>query len=200
MNNEFAIFPPYEAFYIESMLLSSSSAIELIETLVEIFTNKEVADDYTNDDILNYLQTIIIHAAALSRYFWPTRNRDNKLHKIHQKRASHLRQSFEITENSALKNRDLRNQIEHFDENLDVFCTKILVGMIYPKHVGPTPPETGVATHVFKAFYTDVGVFEVLGNKFEVKPIFDELYRIHEKLIEFSSNGYRMNMNIGNQT
>ena len=58
-----------------------------------------------------HLQNIIIQSAALSRYFWPPRNRVKELNKIHKKRAEYLREAFEISKNSALKNRDLRNQL-----------------------------------------------------------------------------------------
>jgi len=39
----------------------------------------------------------------------------------HEKRGKILRQCFKITDSSPLKSRDLRNEIEHFDEKLDVY-------------------------------------------------------------------------------
>ena len=69
--------------------------------------------------------------------------------------------------------------IEHFDENLDHFVNQSIVGNIVPNHVGLEPKDNGVPFHVFRAFYNRIGVFEVLGKRFELQPIVDEIYEIH---------------------
>jgi hypothetical protein len=124
--------------------------------------------------------------------FLACKKREKDLNRLHKKRAQHLREAFAISDQSPLRNRRLRNQIEHFDENLDIFFAKPVAGMFYPKHVGPLPNDDGVSNHVFRAFYTDVGVFEVLGKRYEIQPIIDKIYFIHNKLVEFSLSGYRM--------
>ena len=189
---DFGIWPPYEAFYIESMLLISSSAVEYSQRLSTIFDNQADLKNITSDDVLDWLQNIIIQAAALSRYFWPTKNRDKELDKLHKKRGRHLCKAFGMNEKSPLKNRNLRNQIEHFDENMDIFFAKSVAGNFIPKYVGRIPKDGEVTTYIFRAFYTDVGIFEVLGKRYKVQPIVDEIYRIHNKLVGFAAAGYRM--------
>ena len=189
MNTEdFGIWPPYEAFYIESMLLISSSAVEYIQRL----DNQADLENIPPDDVLNWLQNIIIQAAALSRYFWPAQNRDKELDKLHKKRGRHLCKAFGMNEKSPLKNRNLRNQIEHFDEHIDIFLAKPVAGNFIPKYVGCIPKDDGVPIYIFRAFYTDVGIFEILGKRYEIQPIVDEIYRIHNKLVSFATAGYRM--------
>ena len=72
----------------------------------------------------------------------------------------------------------LRNDIEHFDERLDEFCAHVTAGGILPTYVGPMVADPEIPTHLFRAFYTDVGVLEILGKRYPVHPILDELRRI----------------------
>lgn len=81
--------------------------------------------------------------------------------------------------------------MEHFDERLDVYLQKFPVGNIIPSYVGPEPESDGVPNHLFRAYYTDVAVFEVLGEKYALIPIAEEIGRIHDLLMKFSQSGYR---------
>ena len=179
-------WPPCQAFYIESMLSITSSAIDSTEKLAIIFNPNEDLSDLQHEETLDWVQNIVTQAAALSRYFWAVKKKE----KIHKQRSQYLRRVFGISEESAIKNRDLRNLIEHFDENLDVFVSKPVVGTILPNYVGEEQDTQGVPLHVFRAFYNRIGVFEVLGHRFELQPIVDEIYEIHRKLVSFSESGY----------
>jgi len=135
--------------------------------------------------ILDHLQNILTHAAALSRYFWPSRAGKNELHK---KRAETLKRHFGLTDESPLKSRTLRNQLEHFDENLDTYLwSKPMVGYIIPAYVGYSVESNGVPKHLFRAFYIDLGIFETLGVRHEIQPIVDELCKIDA---HFRSDNY----------
>jgi hypothetical protein len=72
-----SICPPYEAFYIDSMHFSSSSAIESVsrvaDTLEAVSNGTLERSDLDEDALLNQLHNIIVQGAALSRYFWPVR-------------------------------------------------------------------------------------------------------------------------------
>lgn len=179
-------WPSCQAFYIESMLSISSSAIDSIEKLATIFDPSEDLSNFQQEEILDWIQNIVTQSAALSRYFWTVKVKE----KIHKQRSQYLRRVFEISEESAIKNRDLRNLIEHFDENLDIFVSKAVVGTILPNYVGVEPDTEDVPLHVFRAYYNRIGVFEVLGHRFELQPLVDEIYGIHRKLVTFSKSGY----------
>ncbi len=114
MQAESPIWPPYEAFYIQSMLFNSSSAVRSILRLESIFAKlperptTEDVDQLPTKTILNELQNVVVQAGALSRYFWP-------VHARYGARGKALRECFAMTEASPLFNRDLRNAIDHFD-------------------------------------------------------------------------------------
>ena len=137
--------------------------------------------------ILNSIQNIALQGAALSRYFWPAREREP-----HTSRAHRLRRGLQVEDDSPLRDRELRNQMEHFDERLDLYVQDGVVGSIHPAYVGPFPGEPEVPTHLFRAYYTDQGVFEVLGHRYKMQPIVDEIAAIHGRLRACCEAGFRI--------
>ena len=190
-SREDRIWPPYEVFYIHSMLFNTRSAVNSINSLQKEFgavpLNCSLADIERLDRqvILNELQSIVFQGAALSRYFWPVR-------KGHETRAAHLRDALDITDGNPLESRSLRNAIEHFDERLDHYLAQRLVGHVFPQFVGPRPKQDGVPGHYFRAYYLDEGIFELLGDFYEIDPITNEILRIHEQLEILDRSGGRL--------
>ena len=186
-----AIWPPHEAFYIHSMRFNAQSAVQSIEQLNAIFhvvkenNPKNAVSALPVFRLLGELQNLVIQAAALSRYFWPVRS-------AHAWRGEHLRRCFGVNESSALRSRDLRNAIEHFDEQLDNFLAQGPVGHFLPEYVGPFEEPEGVPVHLFRAYYIDTGVFELLGKRFEVQSIAAEVAKIHSDLKRMGATGGRL--------
>jgi len=188
---ETRIWPPFEAFYIDSMMFNTQSAVSSIETLeIEL---QCIPNEYTIEDlkqlnaelILNNLQNLILQAAAISRYFWPAR-------KSHEWRGSQLRKTFDIEEDSPLKSRDLRNSLEHFDEKLDKYLAGGLVGIVIPQFVGPRSYQDGIPRHFFRAYFLDEETFQLLGKCYEVPPITSAVLEVHNQLQEFDENAGRL--------
>ena len=175
----FSINPPYKVFYALSISFCTASSVRSIEAVSDVMEHLASAgtDDPLGDidshAVLDELQNIIVQGAAVSRYFWPS-------DKGHEVRGRELRQQFQVTEESPLKSRDLRNMIEHFDEKLDHYLAKGIVGYIIPHYFGPDGRSSGVPKHFFRAYFTNVGVFEILGKRYEIEPIANELWRLHE--------------------
>jgi hypothetical protein len=171
------------------MLFNTISATASIKRISEIFRSSLEATGQLSgshhDEVLNNLQNIVAQGAALSRYFWPAR-------KGHEGRAELLRSALGVTEESVLKSRDLRNAIEHFDEELDNYLSGGIVGYIIPQYVGPLSQGDGVPCHIFRAYYTDRSIFELLGKQYEIEPIAEEIARIHCRLESCSVKGGRL--------
>lgn len=172
------------------MLFNTEAALASIDFVVksiEKLSTDQSPDPFLNLDentLLNSLQNIVIQGAALSKYFWPIRPN-------HEKRAELLRSSLGIKSDNLLKNRDLRNLIEHFDERLDIYFSREIAGRFVPQFVGTSHGNEDRRYHTFRAYYVDTGLFEMLGQKYEIKPICSEIIRIHNLLIFLESNGGR---------
>lgn len=185
----YPIWPPYEAFYIESMLFNTTSACRSIDVVVDVVEhlhrNPEGRDDLDSHDVLDQLQNIVVQGGAISRYLWPVRSG-------HERRADQLRQALSVDHTSALDERSMRNDIEHFDEKLDRYLAEGVVGTIIPDYFGPRPMSEGVPTHFFRAYYVDEGEFQLLGKTYAVQPIANELVRLHNLLVQMSASGGRL--------
>jgi len=187
-SNERLIWAPYQAFYIQSMLFNAESAASSITkinaTMHVVFENspEDPLSALPVQYLLNELQNVLVQAAALSRYFWPVRA-------SHVWRGEHLRRAFQLPEDSPLRSRGLRNAIEHFDEQLDRYLEDGVVGHILPQYVGPFSESDGVPVHLFRAYYIDKGVFELLGKRYDVNPIAGAVMAIYEQLKEMDQAG-----------
>ncbi len=92
-----------------------------------------------DDGVFMALQTLLSSAAMLSKLFWPGRGGLAS-------RGPHLRDLLGISDDSPLRNRDLRNDFEHYDERIDVYAASGRRAHI-DRNVGPVsmfgkvPPE-----------------------------------------------------------
>jgi hypothetical protein len=187
------IWPPHEVFYLESVLHCTSAALRAAEEVRDALETGSKCSPSSREwhdcalTIVNGVQTVAAQGAAISRYFWPARAKEP-----HLSRAARLRTGLGILENSPLRDRELRNRLEHFDENLDEFCQQLVAGVIVPTYVGPLDAESEVPTHLFRAYYTDVAVMEILGHRFQVQPVLDEIQMLHERLLRCAEAGGRI--------
>lgn len=187
------IWPPHEAFYLEAMLHCTRTALRAAdEVSAALQTGSSCLPSSPEWQesalmIVNGVQVVVLQAAAISRYFWPPRAREP-----HLSRAARLRAGLGVSDGSALRNRDLRNRLEHLDEGLDEFCQQLVAGVIVPTYVGPMGSDSGVPTYLFRAYYTDVGVFEILGYRCHVQPVLDEIRSLHGRLLRCAEGGGRI--------
>jgi hypothetical protein len=190
----FSIWTPHEAFYIQSMLFNTTSAFQscsIAEKIIQKISAGEIDPQEKKDILLDCLQNVVNQSGAISRYFFPSRDgvkgTDKKT--IHRDRGQYLSRVFDVKDDSPLMNRALRNSIEHFDERLDLYLQEGIVGYIFPSLILPEPEESDVPHHIFRAYYLKEGIFQVLGERYEIQPIVDEVARIHDLLVKFDGNG-----------
>ncbi|WP_353230830.1 hypothetical protein [Pseudomonas qingdaonensis] len=187
------IWTPYQAFYIQSMLFNTTSAFQscsIAEQIIKKISDGDIDPQDKKDILLNCLQNVINQSGAISRYFFPSRDGPKGGDKtLHKDRGSYLRRIFQVDESSPLINRGLRNSIEHFDERLDLYLKEGMVGNIFPSLILPEPENSDVPHHIFRACYLKEGLFQVLGERYEIQPIVNEVARIHDLLVKFDQNG-----------
>lgn len=185
--DDFKIWFPYEVFYIESMLTITRTAMadqSILRTIIEDIKNGK---EFDRNVLIDVVQNTVTHAASISRYFWPSRKE-----KIHKKRGERLKEALQIIDSNPIKNRDVRNFIEHFDENLDNYLQSGISGQVIPLYVGPRQQGDNAPRHFFRAFFIDDWTFHALGQEFKIIEIINELIRIHEQLERFNKNGGRL--------
>jgi hypothetical protein len=176
-------------FYSLSMAFCTKSAVSSIEVLNDVFEHLAESgaanpeEDIDVQSVLDELQNVVVQGAAVARYFWPIRDSQE----LHARRAEALRADFGIKDDNPLRVcKPLRDAMEHFDERLDKYLAKGIVGHIFPHYFGYDGKRDGVPMHFFRAYFIDSGIFEMLGERFEIEPLANELIRLNDLLEEKS--------------
>lgn len=191
MYEKWKICPLYEIFYIESIKSATESAISSWEEINKIVSDPELLKS-NGLKTIDLSENIINQAGIISRYFFPSRHKKTEKDKLHQLRAEKLKEHYKIDEDNILVNRKFRNYIEHFDENLDEFLNKSIVGNFIPKTLFWDSNQIDSFTFVFKAYVINEFKFISLSKEIELKALAEEIYRIHNLCIEFFKNGERL--------
>lgn len=166
-------------FYQISVRYSAERCLESFSHYEEI-KNQQTDADY----LVSILQEAVGHAAALSRYFWPSfSGKKSQLQNLKQKRGEFLRNLFRLDKNSPLYNRNLRNAWEHFDERLDVYFIENMAGMFYPiSMIGSHTAADSQTAHVFKLIDPEEECLVLMNNKYFFAPIREEVLKIYNQL------------------
>lgn len=177
-------FPPFEAFYLISLEFCTESALTSAERVADWVKRYDAGEEFPPQPALNDVQNLVNQGAAISRFFWPGKKR-------YATRGEELRKAFGISDDSPLKDRKLRNMVEHYDENLDEYLRNSMAGQYVPDYFGHAPNVDRGPLKLFRAFFTNTGRFEILGESFDVQPLVDAIGELHGQLIECEDNGSR---------
>lgn len=178
------ILPYHEAFYIASIIYSAERADAAFRRFERTLQNSE-----ETSQTMAAVQEALTYAGALSRFFWPM----NSKNEIAVSRGQKLREAFELHDTSALRNRELRNAFEHFDERLDGYLTQDHVGYFFPAaKVDDHALADDKIGHIFKLVDPKEGICVILGQKFEFWPIKAEVQRILSLALQMDENGARL--------
>jgi len=173
------IVPYAEVFYIQSLLYSSARTLESFEEYEELL-RADVEAAY----LVSVVQEAIGHAAALSRYFWPSGlgRAPQEIKELRKKRAEKLRQKYNLSEESPLRKRSLRDTWEHFDEKLDVYLLENDAGHFFPSPIVASHELADDPTSkIFKLLDTEAQCLVLLGKKFFFGPIKDEVQKVFNR-------------------
>jgi hypothetical protein len=159
------------AFYIEAICYAAERAEAAFARFADC-----VAGGKSASEIVASVHEALGHAAALSRFFFPSQKKA-----LSSARGARLRQLFAVSDSSALRDRQLRDALEHFDERLDEYLLGDIAGDIVP---GPMVEYAGLADdtlgHIFRLVHPHTRTFVLLGKKHPFGPMRSEIERIAE--------------------
>jgi len=172
------IQPMHGVFYDLSIRYSAERALAAFE-LYDYLLGKN-ADA---SSLVSAVQEAIGHIGALSLYFWPSpfgKKKDKiKQYELKMARGKKLRVKFNITEESPLSDRGLRNAWEHFDEKLDTYVLSHDAGYFFPTPIvqSHTLADDPVGK-IFKLLDPEAECLVLLGKKFFFGPLRTEIEKI----------------------
>ncbi len=185
------IYPLYEAFYIHSIMYSADRVLEAFERYDSLRRKNAPAPDQ-----VSAVHEALGHAAALSRFFWPSGvgpRRRTAQRELTQARAAKLRTAFGLTDSSPLKDRSLRDALEHFDERIDRYLLSSDAGQYMPvPRIGDSSTLPDGMHHIFKLVDPATESFVILDSKFRFGEIRQEATRILLEARRMSKSGDRL--------
>jgi hypothetical protein len=181
------IQPIHEVFYIEALAFNVDAILRCVEKLnLELEEHTSEPIQRKANTILNVLQEMVVHAANISKFFFPVRK-----DLIHKSRGAKLREVFEVTEDNPICNRDARNTIEHFDERMDKFLSEFPTGTVYPEYVGSKEKVLSPTNKFFRAYSLDTEEFQILQTPIKIRPLVEAVTRIRLKIDAQIQKGMR---------
>ncbi|MDO6721618.1 hypothetical protein Q4575_19645 [Psychrosphaera sp. 1_MG-2023] len=172
------IQPMHKVFYSLSIKYSADRCLNAFRVYDYLLSKNADAEE-----LISSVQEAIGHAAALSRYFWPTSMGKKKIAKeqmdMRQSRGELLRNQYGVTDDSPISDRDIRNAWEHFDEKLDIYVLSHDAGYFFPSPIlGDHSLADEAIGKIFKLIDPTNECLVLLGNKYFFRPIRDEVERI----------------------
>lgn len=170
------VIPQFIDIYGRSIYHSASRAIHA-------FRRFDGAVEAKNDaEAVSSVHEALGHCGNLSRYFWPSRQnsrRKSTFMALAEARGKTLRKIFDVADDSPLKDRSLRDSLEHFDERLDLYFLAFDGGLIMPDPmIGPYQIAKIQYGHIFKVVDPNNQVFVLLGVEFRYGELRPEIERI----------------------
>ena len=167
-NDYDGILPQFVPFYLFSVLYCADRA----NSAFSIFEKEKRSSNPVA--LTSAVHEALGHSAALSRFFWPTKNKG-----VAAARAKKLRTILHVGDESPLKDRSLRNSLEHFDERLDEYLLTYDAGYFFPAPmIGSHTLADEPVGRIFKLVDSDNNVIVILGQKCHFRPIKGEVERI----------------------
>lgn len=124
-----------------------------------------------------FLQSLVIGLGNISKILWPREE--------YKSRGAELRTFLEIKDDSALKNRDLRNLFEHFDEYADDWFAAEERHRFSDRGVGS---KEGVIIPTEKdrlrVFNPETWTMTCMGKDYRLGPAIQAAYELYEKIQE----------------
>lgn len=138
-------------------------------------------------------QAFLVHAAMVSKLFWPSDQTARA-----KTRGRELRAVFGLGEDHPLSKRTLRNHLEHYDDRVDDWVERSRNRHIVIDMIGPPTAIGGSAIDpedLMRVFDPSTGVFWFRGEKFDIKEMASALQSLaHEanaRLTEIETRRYR---------
>ncbi|MGA2532107.1 MAG: hypothetical protein ABSG19_03625 [Candidatus Aminicenantales bacterium] len=133
-------------------------------------------DNYGLDREYYYLQSLLIALGNISKILWPIKKKN-------ENRGIELRSALNVKDDSPLKNRDLRNLFEHFDEKVDEWFGAAERQGFSDRNVGSMegviiPSEKGR----LRVFDPETWTLTCLGEEYKLGPVIQAAYELYEAI------------------
>ena len=178
------------------------AAVKYLNHALQQLQNRELARDesqFYHSEVFRQIHSLLTHASNISIMFWPPSPKqkqnetdqdfEDRLLKIDKVvRGRVLKVEYGLDDSNPLKNRTLRDHLEHYDERLDHWRNNSVNRNIVSDTIGPPNAIVGPAeTDMMRWFDPTRNVFKFRGEEYDLQGIaasIDQLLPISRKLEE----------------
>lgn len=137
-----------------------------------------------------YLQNYVVELANVSKILFISKKgyEAENIFKLRKAKRDFIIDTLDIKNINAIKNKQMRNFLEHIDEKLEEFA-RIDQRFIFNRNIGPSDaimidnkPYLSDDSKQLRNYFTDLNVFVLFGKRFDVKKTHDELLDLKGKV------------------
>lgn len=156
----------------------------------------DVPQQTAHGEVFRGLHSFLTHASNVSKLLWPTSpwKRDDESEEEYERRREHMKQrarklremlDVEEGEEHPLKDRQLRNHLDHYDERLDHWATTSERRNLVSDMIGPPDAIKGIeASDRMRTFDPGEGEFIFRGEHHDIQELATAVERLHSRAEE----------------
>ena len=149
-----------------------------------------------HQEVFRSIHSFLTHASNVSRIFWPAPPRRNKaeseadytarsLATRRVARGVALRSTTGLSDDNTLRNRTLRDHLEHFDDRLDAWESTSIRHNYVQDFIGPRSAIEGIdASDMMRWFDPTTNHLRFRGEEFDLQGLADTLVQVREQCIQ----------------
>ncbi|MFM2581086.1 hypothetical protein [Vibrio fortis] len=162
------------------------AAIQYLNNALQQVGNREIKSEertFFHSEVFRQMHSLLTHASNVSRMFWPPTPKQKKtetdenfekrllsIDKVVRGRV--LKSAFGVDDSNPLKNRALRDHLEHYDERLDHWRNNSTNKNIVSDTIGPPNAIVGPdATDMMRWFDPTRNIFMFRGEEYDIQSI-----------------------------
>ena len=174
--------PFVERIFLEELTTQCAWAISSVQRMNEILQTKDAGGPQA---FFQQAAELLQHAGLASKILWPPGSPVGFKNKRAKVRGIYLRTTLEITDSHALKNRNLRDHFEHYDERLDDWVVKSPNRIMVNSIIGPRNTIGGnvVQDHeIIKLFDPQTNTLIFRGEPYDIQLLVNSVIDVKNRV------------------
>lgn len=123
------------------------------------------ARDGGADELIRKIDEVVADAGRIAQMLWPHKQGNSA-------RGAYLRRVLEVPEDSPIKDKSLRNSLEHFDERIEAWAASSRRRNFVDLTFGPENTVGGVEpSDIMRHYLPDRHVYRFRGDEFDIQKL-----------------------------
>jgi hypothetical protein len=178
------------------------TAIEYFNLAIQKVLSDTIQEErqFFHSEVFRQIHSFLTHTSNVSRMFWPMipkRKRDETNENYTQRlaamdqvvRAEFLKNEYGINDQNCLKDRRLRDHLEHYDERLDHWRKNSTNHNIINNNIGPVGSIAGIDESDMMRWYDPSRkMFKFRGEEFNLECLAKAINELHVRSVQIENN------------